>query len=920
MPSGSGIILLTQVESTGPVLSGVNWNGLSLTAVPGSPVSITGGEIYSYYLVNPSSGPGTLAFTVTSTCNWNVTASVYQNVNTSSPFGTISSSSGDASTFVDNISTTGSNSIIDDFLAYTNGPSTVTALTGNQLFNSMNSGCCDSVFGSYLSTSSSGAHSLSYSNGGGTQNWWSESIELKAGTLCGTPTFTPVATTAIPSATPSPTRTPTSGATSTPVPTSVCSPTVVVGATTSFVSYEAEAGTLGGGATIVAVTTPPNTEYSSPALEASGHAFVQLNNDGQYVQWTNNTGQNISAINLRSCIPDAPGGGGITSTIDLYVNGVFRQAFSVNSLQNYAYEGTTYGSQTDKNPADGDPRDFWNDTHAFVTGAPISPGSTFAFQMDSSNTASFYDIDVVDVENPPAALTQPPNSLSITSYGAVSNNTSIDNTSAINNCFSAAQSMGMIAWIPPGVFSISAINGGLNATGITIEGAGPWYSTIYRVTPAGNTQGIANIITTSSCTVENLSLDCNANSRAGNDNNGAVNSSGSNWVVNNVWIQHVTSSFWCGGNNGIAENCRTLSTWADGGNFNNVQDPRGIGNNLTYTNNFVRGTGDDAMAINSVNYNGSTYYTMMSNITYSNNTAVAPWGGKCLGFYGGVSVTVENNLLQDTSRYMGLGVMRFGVNGSDLLSGTVIGNTVLRCGGNGYNQQQQAMMIGNGGDGQGVGVVENAYIASNTITNALFDAVGFSQGTNNVLQNNIINSPGLNGIAVGNQTLDLGTVTGNNILLNNTVNNLNSGQSAVLAQSGTSFIDYTPTMASSYSSESGTATEACSEGGQDVGTISNGSYTVYNNVNLAGMLTFVARVASAGAGGTIQIRLDSPTGTLIGSCTVPVTGCWQGWTDVNCSLTGASGTHNVYLVDAGGAGNLFNIEWFSFTAFAESAT
>jgi hypothetical protein len=115
-----------------------------------------------------------------------------------------------------------------------------------------------------------------------------------------------------------------------------------VGATTPFTSVEAESGFLGGGATVVSLTSPPTTPYSSPQLEASGHAYVQLTAPGQYVQWTNDTDQNITAINLRSCIPDAPAGGGITSTIDLYVNGVFRQAFSVNSLQNYCYEGTNY--------------------------------------------------------------------------------------------------------------------------------------------------------------------------------------------------------------------------------------------------------------------------------------------------------------------------------------------------------------------------------------------------------------------------------------------------------------------------------------------------------------------------------------------------------------------------------------------------
>ena len=686
-----------------------------------------------------------------------------------------------------------------------------------------------------------------------------------------------------------------------------------VGATTPYTSYEGEAGTLGGGATVVSLTSPPTTQFSSPQLEASGHAYVQLTSPGQYVQWVNNTGQNITALNLRSCIPDAPGGGGITSTIDLYVNGAFRQAFSVNSQQNYCYEGTGYNGQTDKNPADGDPRDFWNDTHAFVTGAAIAPGSTIRFQKDSANSAAFYYIDVVDLEAPPATISQPGNSLSITSYGAVANNASVDNTSAINNCFSAARSQSKIAWIPQGTFYFSAIQGGLVASGINIQGAGPWYSTLYRVTPANNNQGIANIITATSSTLQNVALDCNANNRAGDNNNGAVNFSGDNWVVNNVWIQHVTSAFWCGGNGGIAENCRVLSVWSDGGNFNNVQDANGIGMNLTYSNQFVRGTGDDAMAINSVAYNGSTHYTIMSNITYCNNTAIAPWGGKCMGIYGGVNDVVANNLLSDTARYLGLGMMRFGVNGSDLLSATVTGNTVVRCGGNGYSQQQQAVMVGNGGDGQSVGTVENVYCGGNTINNALFDAVGISSCTNVVLHNNTINSPGLDGIAIGAGTIDLGRCEGNAIFLNNTVANLNSGRTPVLTGGGGHQV-FAPIQAASYNSAaSGIQTESCSEGGLDVGFISNGSYTVYNQIDLTGVNYFVARVASAGAGGNIQIRLDSPTGTLIGTCTVPVTGGWQTWTDQNCSISGASGFHNVYLVFTGGNGGLFNVQWFSLT-------
>src|SRR5260370_1090425 len=116
-------------------------------------------------------------------------------------------------------------------------------------------------------------------------------------------------------------------------------------------------------------------------------------------------------------------------------------------------------------PSAGNPRFFWNDTHAFVTGAPIPPGSTLRFQMDSSNRAGSSLIDVVDVENPPAALAQPANSLSIITYGAVANDISVDNSAAINNCFGAAKAQGKTAWIPAGTYYFSAIHGGLNASG-----------------------------------------------------------------------------------------------------------------------------------------------------------------------------------------------------------------------------------------------------------------------------------------------------------------------------------------------------------------------------------------------------------------------------------------------------------------------
>jgi xylan 1,4-beta-xylosidase len=122
--------------------------------------------------------------------------------------------------------------------------------------------------------------------------------------------------------------------------------------------------------------------------------------------------------------------------------------------------------------------------------------------------------------------------------------------------------------------------------------------------------------------------------------------------------------------------------------------------------------------------------------------------------------------------------------------------------------------------------------------------------------------------------------------------------------------------AESYNTQSGIQTESCSEGGQNIGYIENGDYVVYNNIdfgNGSDSASFQARVASNTSGGNIEIRLDSITGTLVGTCSVTGTGGWQTWVTATCNVSGVSGTHNLYLKFTGASGYLFNMNWFQFT-------
>ncbi len=125
---------------------------------------------------------------------------------------------------------------------------------------------------------------------------------------------------------------------------------------------------------------------------------------------------------------------------------------------------------------------------------------------------------------------------------------------------------------------------------------------------------------------------------------------------------------------------------------------------------------------------------------------------------------------------------------------------------------------------------------------------------------------------------------------------------------------FTQIEAERFSDQSGVQSESCNEGGEDIGYIENGDYTVYNNVDFGtDAAGFQARVASSTSGGNIEIRLDSLTGTLIGTCPVTATGDWQTWADAKCSISGVTGKHNLYLKFTGGSGYLFNFNWFKFT-------
>jgi hypothetical protein len=101
----------------------------------------------------------------------------------------------------------------------------------------------------------------------------------------------------------------------------------------------------------------------------------------------------------------------------------------------------------------------------------------------------------------------------------------------------------------------------------------------------------------------------------------------------------------------------------------------------------------------------------------------------------------------------------------------------------------------------------------------------------------------------------------------------------------------------------------------DVTDLQDGDWIKVRGVDFAstGAQSFSANVASSTDGGSIALRLDSPGGTLIGTCAVPNTGGPQSWTPATCSVTGATGVHDLYLSFSGVSTPLFNVDYWQFT-------
>ncbi|HTB22017.1 MAG TPA: right-handed parallel beta-helix repeat-containing protein [bacterium] len=502
-----------------------------------------------------------------------------------------------------------------------------------------------------------------------------------------TPTFTMSDTatdspTITPSFTNTPFETPTPSVTASATPTSTPTSTqVVIGAALPYDEYEAEAATSYTGTLI-----GPNTKMSinggnlasEIAAESSGREGVSLT-AGESITFS--TIHQCNSIVVRYIIPDAAGGGGISATLSCYVNGTFNQELNMTSMYNWDYGSnmnyTTSGGVNvpgyNKTPG-GDAFHLYDETHALLN-EEVAAGSTITLEVGASDTAKYYIIDFIDLEDVAAPLTMPAGFVSITSspynavaspYGAYSAGTgAVDCTTAIQDCLNANSEV----WIPQGNFSCLGAGTGktLNVpAGVTVEGAGMWYSGLSGYYATLNLSG-------SNTVFSNFYLDGDTTNRDDNSPDcGFNNGGGTGSSITDVWVEHEKCGYWMNKGSAVSNGmtitgCRFRDLYADGVNMN-----QGASNCLVTQCN-LRNTGDDSLA---------AWSTGASDVndTFSFNTVQNPWRADCFALYGGTSNVIENNICSDTLDQSGVMVDQ-GFSSEAFAGNSVIqNNDIIRAG------------------------------------------------------------------------------------------------------------------------------------------------------------------------------------------------------------------------------------------------
>src|ERR1019366_4200204 len=186
---------------------------------------------------------------------------------------------------------------------------------------------------------------------------------------------------------------------------------------------------------------------------------------GEFVEFT--AAANANALVIRYSLPDAKEGGGTNTSLDLFINGKEVRRLALTSRYSWLYGKYPFSNE----PDEGKPRNFYDELR--VKDLNIVRGDVIRLQRVVAD-AAYCIVDLVDLENVPAPLAAPANSLCVLDFGA-DRNGEIDATNALRKCVGEAQRQGKSVWVPPGEYKLTGEI--LVQSAVTIQGAGMWHTT-----------------------------------------------------------------------------------------------------------------------------------------------------------------------------------------------------------------------------------------------------------------------------------------------------------------------------------------------------------------------------------------------------------------------------------------------------------
>ncbi|MFH9298544.1 discoidin domain-containing protein [Streptomyces sp. NPDC017520] len=439
------------------------------------------------------------------------------------------------------------------------------------------------------------------------------------------------------------------------------------GANMPYDMYEAEDGTAGGGAKVVG----PNRTVGDIAGEASGRKAVTLDRTGDSVEFTTRAATNT--LVTRFSIPDAPGGGGIDSTLNLYVDGVLLKAIDLTSK--YAW---LYGNEAapGNSPGSGAPRHIYDEANTML-GRTIPAGSKIRLQKDTANTTT-YAIDFINLEQvAPVANPDP------ATYTVPAGFTHQDVQNALDKVRMDTTGALVGVYLPAGEYS-TASKFQVYGKAVKVVGAGPWYTRFNAPSTQDNTDiGFRAEASAKGSSFANFAYFGNYTSRIDGPGKVFDFSGVSDIVIDNIWNEHMVCLYWGANTDRVTiKNSRIRNMFADGVNMTN-----GSTDNLV-TNNEARATGDDSFALfSAIDAGGAD----MKNNVYENLTSILTWRAAGVAVYGGYDNTFRNIHIADTLVYAGITVssLDFGypMNGFGTGPTTIENVSIVRAGGHFWGSQ-----------------------------------------------------------------------------------------------------------------------------------------------------------------------------------------------------------------------------------------